>query len=304
MEILILIIASIILAETSYLTVRQMSGVSRKGLYGAIFVDTSALIDGRVVSIAATGFFHDTELVIPRSVIAELQLLADGSDNEKRARARHGLDIVSELQGLSGVRVRIHSDGLSRDVDGRLLELAKRYRGAVCTIDYNLNKVAQVEKIKVLNINDLARNLRMAFLPGEKVHIALTQKGQEPSQAVGHLEDGTMVVVDQASSKIGTSVEIEVVRSLQTAAGRMVFAKLATQAQKSASERQKRQPVVGRRITQPTPVVDKKQQKQQSPHRSQRSPQPVAQQQRNPRGRSANRTQTREDDLIRLLNGQ
>lgn len=309
MEIISIIMVGIILAQTSYLTIRQVSGVSRKGLYGAIFVDTSALIDGRIMSIASTGFFNDTELVIPRSVIAELQFLADGSDSEKRGRARHGLDVVSELQGLPEVRVRIMSDGESRDVDTRLLELAKRYRGSICTIDYNLNKVARVEKIKVLNINDLAKNLRMAFLPGEKVQIALTQKGQESSQAVGHLDDGTMVVVDQASAKIGSSVEIEVVRSLQTAAGRMVFAKLASQPQKTTKQKIHKQTVVGRRGVQPARVdtpapVDKGQSGVRRRDQQVRPQTRPAQNNRQSLPRNTSRTQTREDDLIRLLNGQ
>jgi len=129
---------------------------------------------------------------------------------------------------MKGVNVEIFQDGSKAEegVDERLLKLAKQYNGAVCTIDYNLNKVAQVEGIIVLNVNDLAMSLRMAYLPGEKILLELTQKGQDSHQAVGHLTDGTMVVVERASKFIGKTVEIEFIRSLQTAAGKMMFAKL------------------------------------------------------------------------------
>jgi hypothetical protein len=165
-----------------------------------------------------------------------LQYLADNADNEKRSRARHGLDVVSQLQKMPDVKVEIFQDGSKAEegVDERLLKLAKQYRGAVCTIDYNLNKVAQVEKIPVLNVNDLAMSLRMAYLPGEKILLELTQKGQDGHQAVGHLTDGTMVVVERASKLIGQTIEIEFIRSLQTAAGKMMFAKLVEKKQPNA----------------------------------------------------------------------
>jgi hypothetical protein len=128
---------------------------------------------------------------------------------------------------MPGVKVEIFQDGSKAEegVDERLLKLAKQYKGAICTIDYNLNKVAQVENIKVLNVNDLAMSLRMSYLPGEKILLELTQKGQDNHQAIGHLTDGTMVVVEHASKFIGKTVEIEFIRSLQTAAGKMMFAK-------------------------------------------------------------------------------
>jgi rRNA-processing protein FCF1 len=184
------------------------------------------LIDGRIIPVVASGFVSDI-IAIPRSVLGELQFLADNADAEKRARARHGLDIVKELQGIEGADVQIFQDGSKAEegVDERLLKLAKKYAGAICTIDYNLNKVAIVEGITVLNVNELAKNLRMAYLPGEKLKIELVQKGQDNHQAVGYLPDGTMVVVEHASSQIGQFVEVEFIRSLQTAAGKMMFAK-------------------------------------------------------------------------------
>lgn len=228
MEPIIIILLLIIAAEATYLVaVNNKKSVSKKAGQ-PIFVDTSVLIDGRIIAVAESGFIGSDTLFIPRSVIGELQYLADNADSEKRGRARHGLDVVSELQKMPGVKVEIFQDGSKAEegVDERLLKLAKQYRGAVCTIDYNLNKVAQVENIKVLNVNDLAMSLRMAYLPGEKMLLELTQKGQDGHQAVGHLTDGTMVVVEHASKFIGKTAEIEFIRSLQTAAGKMMFAKL------------------------------------------------------------------------------
>lgn len=227
MELIIIGTLLVIAAETTYLTVRALRNQVPKTGLAPVFVDTSVLIDGRIVSIAESGFIT-RPLLIPRSVVGELQFLADNADNEKRARARHGLDVINQLQSLTSVKVVIFADGVRAEegVDNRLLTLAKKHSGAVCTIDYNLNKVAVVEGIQVLNVNELARTLRMAYLPGEKVVIQLTQKGNDQHQAVGHLADGTMVVVEQAHKHIGSAVEVEFIRSLQTAAGKMLFAKL------------------------------------------------------------------------------
>lgn len=226
MEIINAILLVVILIQVIYLVAVNTKKLSHKKETKPIFVDTSVLIDGRIIAVAQSGFIDGT-LTIPRSVIGELQFLADNSDNEKRSRARHGLDIVTELQNMPGVKTVILQDGSKAEegVDERLLNLAKKYKGSICTIDYNLNKVAQVENIRVLNVNDLAMSLRMAYLPGEKMLLELTQKGQDTHQAVGHLKDGTMVVVEHANNKIGKTVEIEFIRSLQTAAGKMMFAK-------------------------------------------------------------------------------
>jgi uncharacterized protein YacL len=227
MEIILTILLLILLAEVTYLVSVNTKKLSHKKEIRPIFVDTSVLIDGRIIAVAQSGFIAGT-LSIPRSVIGELQFLADNADNEKRARARHGLDVVSELQAMPNVKVEIFQDGSKAEegVDERLLKLAKQYQGSICTIDYNLNKVAAVENINVLNVNDLAMSLRMAYLPGEKIMLELTQKGQDSHQAIGHLTDGTMVVVEHANNRIGQTVEIEFIRSLQTAAGKMMFAKL------------------------------------------------------------------------------
>lgn len=229
METIIILLLLVIVAQVTYLVAVNTKKIVSKKAGRPIFIDTSVLIDGRIIAVAESGFMGSDILYIPRSVIGELQYLADNADAEKRSRARHGLDIVSELQKMPGVKVEIFQDGSKAEegVDERLLKLAKQYNGVVCTIDYNLNKVAQVEKIIVLNVNDLAMSLRMAYLPGEKMLLELTQKGQDGHQAVGHLTDGTMVVVEHANKFIGKTTEIEFIRSLQTAAGKMMFAKLA-----------------------------------------------------------------------------
>ena len=224
--IVLLIITLIILGEVSYLLARlPRNTLKTKGR--ALLVDTSVLMDGRITAVAKTGFIGDT-LVIPRSVVGELQFLADHADSDKRARARYGLDVVTELQAMDEVEVELLQDGSKarEGVDERLLSLAKQHSAWLLTIDYNLNKVAAVEGIGVLNMNELAQSIRMAHLPGEHLTLALLQKGQDAHQAVGHLPDGTMVVVEQASSQLGRTCEVEIIRNLQTAAGKMIFAKL------------------------------------------------------------------------------
>lgn len=225
-QLLLIITVLAILAEVTYLVVKlPRQNIGRKQSR-PILVDTSVLIDGRIIAVAKSGFIGDT-LVIPRSVVGELQFLADNADHDKRARARYGLDVVKDLQSIPHITVEILQDGSKAEegVDERLLTLAKKHNAAICTIDYNLNKVAVVEGIMVLNVNELAQSLRMAYLPGEKMLLELVQKGQDSHQGVGYLTDGTMVVVEHASKNIGQTVEIEFIRSLQTAAGKMMFAR-------------------------------------------------------------------------------
>jgi rRNA-processing protein FCF1 len=261
MEIIIIILLLIIAAEATYLVANSGKKQINKKAGHPIFVDTSVLIDGRIIAVAQSGFLGSDTLFIPRSVIGELQFLADSGDGEKRMRARHGLDLVSELQAMPDVKVEIFQDGSKAEegVDERLLKLAKQYNGSVCTIDYNLNKVAQVEHIRVLNVNDLAMSLRMAYLPGEKILLELTQKGQDNHQAVGHLTDGTMVVVEHANKLIGKTVEVEFIRSLQTAAGKMMFAKPVEQYKASVpsitKKEEKSAPRISKKSFSPTSEV-------------------------------------------------
>lgn len=300
MDTLILITLLVIAAETTYLILKTDKKTKySKNQQTPIFVDTSVLIDGRIISIAQSGFITST-LYIPRSVIGELQFLADNGDTEKRTRARHGLDIVSELQALKTVKTEIFSDSTTAEegVDNRLLSLAKTYKGAICTIDFNLNKVAQVEGLQVLNVNDLAKTLRMAYLPGEKLLLELTQKGHDSHQAIGHLADGTMVVVEHASSSIGKSVEVEFIRSLQTAAGKMMFARLV-----SGPQQKKDQPKVQPKGRQPA-KVQKAEQPEQKPRQEQKQQTSQnKQEQRPPRQQQQRRRpKTNEDRLVELAN--
>ena len=224
-DLILLAVTLLILGEVSYLLARLPKN-SIKSKDRAILVDTSVLMDGRIVPVAQTGFIGGT-LVIPRSVIGELQFLADHADADKRARARYGLDVVTELQAMERVNVELLQDGshAREGVDDRLLKLAKQHGAVIMTLDYNLNKVAAVEGTEVLNLNELAQSIRMEHLPGEKITLELIQKGQDAHQGVGYLPDGTMVVVEQASAQIGQTLNVEIIRNLQTAAGRMIFAK-------------------------------------------------------------------------------
>lgn len=209
----------------------------RKIARGSILLDTSAIMDGRIVDVASTGIIT-AEIIIPRSVIRELQLLADKSDADRRSRARQGLENIKKLQKLETVAVSIVNDGFAEQgVDERLLDLAEKYSASLATVDFNLNRVAQTMGITVINVNELAQVLRMNYLPGEKLTINITGAGQGKEQGVGHLEDGTMVVVDNTRHQIGQKIEIEIIRALQTEAGRMMFAKkTSSQVSKSASK--------------------------------------------------------------------
>lgn len=228
MELFILVITLIILAETTYILARTrqtkplLGGSQRRKVY----VDTSTLMDQRLLTVAQTGFIGD-EILIPRSVTHELQLLADGKDSEKRARARAGLDQVRELERVVHFNTTIIDDsGENIGVDNRLLELARANHGLILTNDYNLQKVAATEHIDVLNLNELALALRAQYLPGERTRVKIVAVGSSPHQGVAYLRDGTMVVVDNASDKIGREVEIEFIKLNQTASGSMMFARL------------------------------------------------------------------------------
>lgn len=225
MELFILIVTLAIFVETSFLTVSKYRPI--KNGQRKIYVDTSALIDGRILNIARTGFVNG-DFVIPKSVLLELQLLADGKDSEKRARARAGLEVAAELERVIEINVEILDDGdlKGKKVDEELLRLAKANKGTLLTMDYNLIKVAEAEKIATLNINDLALAVRNEFLPGEKIKLKILEKGSGRGQGVGHLKDGTMVVVDGAANKVGKEITVEFVKFHETSAGKMIFARI------------------------------------------------------------------------------
>lgn len=208
-----------------------MNPFKRKPEQGApaAVLDTSGIIDGRIVEIARAGFVPQN-VVVPQFVIAELQFLADHGDTHKRERARYGLDIIRELQDVRRIEVSIAREKFEhiREVDDKLVALAKQHGALLYTTDFNLNKVAQIEGVQVLNVNELAHALRPNLLPGERVSLKLTQVGQDKTQGVGYLGDGTMVVVEKASQYVGHQVQANCTRILQTQAGKMMFATLAT----------------------------------------------------------------------------
>jgi len=228
-EIILVIIATLILVETTFLAIAKLRQRTLKVARGSLLLDTSAIMDGRIVDVAKSGIIT-AEIIVPRSVLNEMQLLADRADHEKRARARAGLENVRELQKMETVAVTVINDGQvgAGGVDERLLELAKNYDAGICTTDFNLNKVAKVVGITVVNVNELSQMLRVQHLAGETIEIQLIQPGVNREQAVGYLEDGTMVVVEDAKNLIGQKLRVEIMRSLQTEAGRMMFAKKTT----------------------------------------------------------------------------
>lgn len=204
-----------------------------------VLLDTSAIMDGRIVEVVKSGFVP-AQLLVPRFVIAELQLLADKADHLKRERARFGLQVIQTLQDSKHTSVRIIGDDIKSEsgVDEKLVRLAIKLRALLFTTDYNLLKVAEIEGVRVLNINELAQNLRPTRIPGEHAEIKIVAKGQERTQGVGYLEDGTMVVVEQAGAKQGQTLKVEFTRNLQTTAGRMMFARpLSLQSIDRKSER-------------------------------------------------------------------
>ena len=296
-ELLIIIMLLAIMAEI-YLLVkpRRQAG---SGTQLPILVDTSVLMDGRVVDLAKTGFLLG-QVIVPRSVLIELQLLADGADHAKRERARFGMDAMKELKDVLGGSFTLLDDAtrIPEGVDNRLLQLAKEMNAAILTLDYNLNKVAQVEGIQILNINELAKSLRMSYLPGDELVLELTQKGQDSHQAVGYLHDGTMVVVEQAKKFLGQKKRIEIIRSLQTDAGKMMFAKVCAEL-KETKEAVQHSPV------QATPKQSKQRSTGRRPQTSKATkpdaPRAAAQGHRSARPKTQSQ---READLIRMVNEQ
>jgi len=189
-------------------------------------LDTSVIIDGRIADIAETGFL-DGVLIIPQFVLRELQLVADSADSLKRNRGRRGLDILQRVQKIATLNIQIvETDYPSvREVDLKLIELAKEMEGKIVTNDFNLNKVAQLQGVEVLNINELANSLKPIVLPGEAMRVFILKEGKEYNQGVAYLDDGTMVVVDNARKLIGKTIDIAVTSVLQTTAGKMIFGK-------------------------------------------------------------------------------
>jgi len=192
-----------------------------------VLLDTSVIILGRIADISRTGFIGGT-MLIPRFVLNEIQHIADSSDPLRRNRGRRGLDMLNKLQKESVVPIRIHDIDVeeAQEVDDKLVLLAKELRCPIVTNDYNLNRVAELQGVAVLNINELANAVKAIFLPGESMRMRVIQEGRELGQGVGYLDDGTMVVVENGRRYIGSTVEVVVTKVLQTAQGRMIFARL------------------------------------------------------------------------------
>jgi len=193
-----------------------------------ILLDTSVIIDGRIVDIARTGFLFGT-LLITRFVLNELQYIADSADSLRRQRGRRGMEVLSELQKDATVPVRITDMDVEgvREVDDKLVILARQLRAPILTNDYNLNRIAELQGVPVLNVNELANAVKSVLLPGEPLRVNIIQEGKESGQGVGYLDDGTMVVVEDGRSRLNDQVTVTVTKVLQTAAGRMIFARLS-----------------------------------------------------------------------------
>ena len=207
--------------------------VQQQGVPGAasgesfVLLDTSVIIDGRIADISQTGFIRAT-LLVPNFILMELQHIADSADRIRRGRGRRGLEVLGTLQNEAPIPTRITDIDVSevRDVDSKLIALARHLHCPIMTNDYNLNRVAELQGVTVLNVNDLANAVKVIFLPGELLTIKIIQEGREADQGVGYLEDGTMVVVEDGRPLISQTMEVTVTKVLQTTAGRMIFAKL------------------------------------------------------------------------------
>jgi uncharacterized protein YacL len=204
------------------------SKIGRKDVESSLkILDTSVVIDGRIADICEIGFI-DGVLIVPRFILKELQHIADSSDTLKRNRGRRGLDILNRIQKKVGVKVIIEERDYPElhEVDAKLVRLSKELNAKILTNDFNLNKIAELEGVSVLNINELAEALRPVVLPGEVMKVNIIKEGKEHGQGVAYLDDGTMVVVDNAARHIGHKINVAVTSVLQTTAGRMIFAKL------------------------------------------------------------------------------
>ncbi|NEO26893.1 MAG: PIN/TRAM domain-containing protein, partial [Kamptonema sp. SIO4C4] len=189
-------------------------------------LDTSCIIDGRIEELLGTGFVEG-QMIIPQFVLQELQLLADASNDQKRVRGRRGLDILNRMQESYPNRIIVNSEDYEdiHTVDAKLIRFAQEINALLLTNDYNLSKVASLQKVPVLNVNDLAQAIRPIYLPGDSLELKILKQGKEPEQGVGYLEDGTMVVVEEGQEYMGDEVQVIVTSALQTSAGRMIFAK-------------------------------------------------------------------------------
>lgn len=220
------------IAARRHVDILRLVGVrSRQSPSATRLIDTSAIIDGRLIDVMKTRFLAGA-VVVPDFVLEELQKVADSSDHLKRARGRRGLDIVEEMKGLAngGFSVRTTVGGDGEPVDLRLVRLAREIGASIVTTDYNLNKIAQIQEIEVLNVNELANALKPAVLPGELLAVKVIREGREYDQGVGYLDDGTMIVIDGGRRLLGQQVDVEVTSVLQSPSGKMIFTRVPEEA--------------------------------------------------------------------------
>ena len=209
---------------------KRSNGKKTKKLENAIFLDTSAIIDGRIFDVISIGFFINI-FAIPQSILGELKHIADSQDMVKKERGRRGLERLEKLKKSKGIKFVVLADeyhetaGKRKDVDEGLLRMAKSYKGRIITCDYNLEKKATIEGIRVINVNALANVLKVSAVPGESLHIKVLHVGKDVTQGVGYLDDGTMIVVEQGVGDIEKMVDVVISRVIQTTAGRILFAK-------------------------------------------------------------------------------
>jgi len=217
----------------------QMSKRTKTRVVGETkILDTSVIIDGRIADVAEAGFISGT-MIIPKFIIKELQHIADSSEPIKRVRGRRGLDVLKKMQkDIPNVTIKItnHDFPNIKEADLKLVELAKRLKGIIITNDFNLNKVAALQNVKVMNLNQLSNALKPVVLPGETMTIHVVKEGKEENQGVGYLEDGTMVVVDEAKRRIGDIIQVSVTSVLQTPTGRMIFSRVKDEDSKMVSD--------------------------------------------------------------------
>jgi uncharacterized protein YacL len=194
----------------------------------SMILDTSAIIDGRILDIAKVHFLSGL-ILVPGFVLTELQQVADSADSIKRVRGRRGFEVIQELKKIKGIKVEVwDKDQSGKDVDAKIVSLAKSLGGRIVTTDYNLNKVATIGNIEVLNVNDLANALKSIALPGESLKVKISQTGKDINQGVGFLEDGTMVIVSGGSDEIGKEISVIVTKNIQSPSGRIIFGKITT----------------------------------------------------------------------------
>ncbi|PIU47417.1 MAG: PIN domain nuclease [Candidatus Hydrogenedentes bacterium CG07_land_8_20_14_0_80_42_17] len=229
-------------AVLSYFSFQQKAGDKKSESIALItsekkICDTSVLIDGRLADMADAGFL-DGEIIIPQFILRELQSIADSADQLKRNRGRRGLDIVKRLQDIEGLKVSIPATDFpsEKEVDHKLLLLALDINASLITNDFNLNKVAKVRSIKVLNLNDLVNALKTIYLPGEEITVPVTRAGKEPGQGIAYLDDGTMVVMDGGANHVGKMVKATVTNIHQTTAGRMIFSRFENISKRNGEE--------------------------------------------------------------------